>query len=65
MLVVGGGAVNVTHVKFLDHAHLAYSMLLGKSLLIVAMKKRTVSQAEYALQLLMKFHMTQAKSIFL
>ena len=27
-------------------------MLLGKSLLVVAMKKRTVSQAEYALQLL-------------
>ena len=26
-------------------------MLLGKSLLVVAMKKRTVSQAEYALQL--------------
>ena len=38
--------------KILDHAHFAYSMLLGKSLLVVAMKKRTVSQAEYALQLL-------------
>ena len=35
-----------------DHAHFEYSMLLGKSLSVVTMKKRTVSQAEYALQLL-------------
>ena len=62
MLVVRGAvsvAARIARADFLtthtfrkDHAHFEYSMMLGKSLLVVAMKKRTVSQVEYALQLL-------------
>ena len=60
MLVVRGAvsvAARVARARYFlttptfrkDHAHFEYSMLLGKSLLVVAMKKRMVSQVEYAL----------------